>query len=82
MSLYISETKKLRSSSGHGVDWRTGVDFQYTGSFTHIVCRVHGDVTHGGLGGFVSYPYFFPQHRMSYLSVGTGLFTNHFFDWQ
>ncbi len=44
------------------------------------VCRAHGDVTHGGLGGFVSCPYFFPQHCMPYrLSVGTGLFTNAFF---
>ena len=25
-------------------------------------CRGHGDVTHGGLGEFVSCPYFFPQH--------------------
>jgi hypothetical protein len=27
-SLYVSETKRLRSSSGHGGGWRTGVDFQ------------------------------------------------------
>ncbi len=41
--------------------------------------RAHGDVTHGGLGGFVSCPYFFPQYCMPYrLSVGSGLFTNHF----
>ncbi len=25
MSLYVSEPKRLRSSSGHGVGWRTGV---------------------------------------------------------
>jgi hypothetical protein len=39
VSLYVLETKRLRSSSGHGVDWRTGVDFQHTGSCdscTHI----------------------------------------------
>jgi hypothetical protein len=42
-------------------------------------CRAHGDVTHGGLGGFVSCPYYFPQHCMSYrLSIGAGLFTNSF----
>ncbi len=35
---------------------------------TPSFCRVHGDVTHGGLGGFVSCPYSFPQQ-----------FTNHFF---
>jgi hypothetical protein len=46
-----------------------------------MVCRDHGDVTHGGLGVFVSCPYSFPQHCMSYrLSVGTGLFTN-LLDW-
>ena len=43
------------------------------------VCRAHGDVTHGGLGEFVSCPYSFPQHCMPYrLSVGAGLFTNLF----
>jgi hypothetical protein len=25
VSLYVSGPKRLRSSSGHGVDWRTGV---------------------------------------------------------
>ena len=38
------------------------------------------DVTHGGLGGFVSCPYSFPQHCIPYrLSVGVGLFTNPYF---
>ena len=35
--LHVSQTKRLRSSSGHGVDWRTGVNFQHPGSFTHNV---------------------------------------------
>jgi hypothetical protein len=34
-SLYVSDPKRLRSSSVHGGGWRTGVDFQDTGSFTH-----------------------------------------------
>jgi hypothetical protein len=36
-SLYASDPTRLTSSSGHGGDWRTGVDFQHTGSFTHSV---------------------------------------------
>ena len=66
VSLYVSDPKRLRSSSGHGVGWRTGVDFQHTGSFTHSAkfLSYPGDVTHGGLGEFVSCPYFFPQHYM------------------
>jgi hypothetical protein len=51
-SLYVSESKRLRSSSGHGGGWRTGVDFQHDGHLHTVlrVCRVHGDVTHGGPG--------------------------------
>ena len=30
-SLYVSVLKRQRSSSGHRVDWRTGVDCQHTG---------------------------------------------------
>jgi hypothetical protein len=37
VSLYVSEPKRLRSSSGDVVVWRTGVDFQHDGSFTHSV---------------------------------------------
>jgi hypothetical protein len=44
-----------------------------------IFCRDHGDVTHGRLWEFASSSYSFPQHCMNYrLSVGAGLFTNHF----
>ena len=35
VSPYVSEPKRLRPSFGHGVDWRTGVDVQRAGSFTH-----------------------------------------------
>ncbi len=35
VSTYVSVTTRLRSSSGHGVEWRTGVDVQHAGSFTH-----------------------------------------------
>ena len=35
VSPYVSEPTRLRPSFGHGVDWRTGVDVQHTGSFTH-----------------------------------------------
>ena len=35
MSPYVSVPTRLRSSSGHGVDWRTGLDVQRAGSFTH-----------------------------------------------
>ena len=55
-----AEPKRLRLSFVHGVDWRTGVDVQHAGSFTHRTkdkyttgprfCRSHGDVTHGGPG--------------------------------
>ena len=34
---YFSEPTRLRSSSGHWVDWRTGLDCQHAGSFTHRV---------------------------------------------
>jgi hypothetical protein len=37
VSPYVSVSKRLRSSSGHGVDWRTGVDCQGSGSFTESV---------------------------------------------
>ena len=75
---YVSESKRLRSSSGHGVDWRTGWT-SITPGHIHTApnfCRVHGDVTHGETGGFVNSPYSFPQYCICYwLSVGTGLFT-------
>jgi hypothetical protein len=61
--------------------WKKTVIFQSTKLFYYESRKreVNGDVTHGGLGGFVSCPYFFPQHCIPYrLSVGTGLFTNHF----
>ncbi len=62
-------------TGGRGWTSNTPGHFHTASSF----CRTHGDVTHGGLGGLVSCPYFFPHHCMSYrLSVGTGLFTNHF----
>jgi hypothetical protein len=35
VSPYVSVPTRLRSSSGHGVDWRTGGDFQHAGSFIH-----------------------------------------------
>ncbi len=38
--LTVLETKRLRSSSGHGGGWRTGVDFQCAGSFTHRPTRL------------------------------------------
>ena len=66
--LYVSETKGLRSSCGHGVDWRTGVDFQHTGSFTHITkflsCPWERDPWGTRNISFVSCPYSFPQHCM------------------
>ena len=83
-SLYVSEPKRLRSSSGHGGDWRTGVDFQRDGSFTHHSRRLScpwGRDPWGTRNCFVSCPYSFPQHCMPYrLSVGAGLFTN-LLDW-
>ena len=50
----------------------------YTQRFVSVVPTVHGDVTHGDPEySFVSCPYSFPQHCMSYrFSVGTELFTN------
>jgi hypothetical protein len=76
-SLYVSEPKRLRSSSGHGGDWRTGVDFQRAGSFTHSALRLScpwGRDPWGTRNCFVSCPYSFPQHCMPYrLSVGAGL---------
>ncbi len=36
---YVSVPTRLRSSSAHGVDWRTGVDVHHSWSFTHIVKR-------------------------------------------
>ena len=34
---YVLESKRLSPSFGHGVDWRTEVDFQDVGPFTHNV---------------------------------------------
>ena len=81
VSSYVSGPTRLRSSSGHGVDWRTGVDFQHTGSFTHSPkLQVWGRDPWGTRNiSFVSRPYFFPQNCMSCsLSVGTGLLNNLF----
>jgi hypothetical protein len=36
VSKYVSVTTRLRSSSGHGLEWRTGMDCQCSGSFTNI----------------------------------------------
>jgi hypothetical protein len=82
-SLYVSESKRLRSSSGHGGGWRTGVDFQDAGSFTHsatsLSCPCGRDPWGTRNISFVICPYSFPHHCMTYrLSVGTGLFTNLF----
>ena len=35
VSPYVSKPPRLSPSFGHGVDWRTGVDIQRAGSFTH-----------------------------------------------
>jgi hypothetical protein len=81
-SLYVSDPKRLRSSSGHGGGWRTGVDFHHTGSFPHSVYRLSCPWGRDRSREFVSGSYSFPQHCMTYrLSVGGGVFTNLFLDW-
>ncbi len=85
MSLYVSEPKRLRSSSGHGVGWRTGVDFQHAGSFTHsakfLSCPWGRDPW--GTRRVCELSVFLPTALYALrLSVGAGLFTNHLFDWQ
>jgi hypothetical protein len=83
VSLYVSETKRLRSSSGHGVGWRTGVDFQDAGSFTHNVkflsCPWGRDPW--GTRRVCELSVFLPTSLyVLRLSVGSGLFTNYLFD--
>jgi hypothetical protein len=82
-SLYVSDPKRLRSSSGHGGGWKTGVDFQHAGSFTHSATRLSCPCGRDPWGtrtiSFVICPYSFPHHCMTHrLSVGTGLITNIF----
>ena len=83
VSSYVSGPTRLRSSSGHGVDWRTG--FQDTVSFTHIVnllsCPWGRDPWFTRNISFVSRPYFFPHHCIpDRLSIGTGFPSGFFFD--
>ena len=70
VSPYVSEPKRLRPSFGHGVDWRTGVDVQHAGSFTHsaklLSCPWGRDPWGTRNISFVSRPYSFPQHCMPY----------------
>ena len=70
MSPYVSVPTRLRSSSGYGVDWRTGVDLKYAGSFTHndkLLSYPWGRDPWGTRNiSFVSRPYSFPQHCMPY----------------
>ncbi len=59
------------------------MDFHHAGSFTHSALRLSCPWGRDPWGtrniSFVSCPYSFPQHCMSYrLSVGAGLFTNLF----
>ena len=46
----VNWTKRLRSSSGHGVDWRTGWTSSAPGHLhtTTNFCRSHGNVTKMG----------------------------------
>ena len=83
MSLYVSEPKRLRSSSGHGGGWRTGVDFQHAESFTHsskiLSCPWGRDPW--GTRRVCELSVFLATALYALrLSVGAGLFTN-LFDW-
>jgi hypothetical protein len=73
VSSYVSVSTRLRSSSGHGVDWRTGVDCQRTGSFTKEsnFCRVHRDVTYGGPGVSVCEQFVFLPTSLNTVSLMT-----------
>ena len=83
VSPYVSVPTRRRSSSGHGIDWRTGVDCQCTGSFTQCQPSV---VTMGTwpMGDpeehFVNSSYHLPHHCMTYrFSVGEGPLLQTFF---
>jgi hypothetical protein len=77
-----TKTKEF-TPSGHGVGWRTGVDFQDAGSFTHSVkflsCPWGRDPW--GTRRVCELSVFLPTALYALrLSVGAGLFTHHLFD--